>query len=274
MKKYIFLLLVLFPFQLSAQNQIMKDVIAEMNTVGCDKMLPLLQQKIKAGKATSLDHYKKAACELRKGQANVALQSLRACLALTKKTEPLYEALLFLRSGAYTDVRKLDSAIMDNQQLVKLYPKNVNYLINLSYLCGETAQYADCLAALEKARALDERNYVIYMNLAYYSAETEDYKGAIKYAEKGLTLTRDSIAVGALTNNLGFAQSVVVSPEKGLQTVQSSLRWNPRNAYAYFNIGRIQLKMKQKDKACASFLKAKELGGVNLTMNYLKKYCK
>lgn len=274
MKKCTFLLFLFLPFTLLGQTRINADVRAEMKKVGCDKVLPTLQQKIKSGKAQPLDYYKKAWCETEKGMFKQALQSLNSCMALIPKTDPLYESSLFARSDAYMKTGELDSAIMDIQQLAKLKPKNTNYLLNLSYLYGETERFSDAIAVLHKARVLEPENYIFYVNLSYYYGEAEDYKNAIKYAEQGLTLTKNADWKGSLMNNLGYAQSKVISPEKGLQTIQSSLELKPRNAYAHFNIGRIYLALNKKDKACASFLKAKEFGGINLTMNYIKTYCK
>lgn len=264
MKMYTCFLLILLPF-VSAGQQRKAD---------CQTLIPLLQQRIAAGKATNLDHFNKANCEHQTGRLRDAVQTLGIALKMTDKKDTLYADILSLRSWVYTDMNELDSAIADNVLLVRTYPKHIGYLINLSFLYGETRKYADCMAVLHKAKSLDSSSTGVYANLAYYSAESGNYQNAIKYAEKGLTLVKDSASKGGLLNTLGFAQSKLISPEKGLQTIESSLRVYPRNAFAYLNKGRIYISMNQKAKACECFVKARELGGVVMTKYYLENYCR
>jgi hypothetical protein len=91
-----------------------------------------------------------------------------------------------------------------------------------------------------------------------------------------LVMTKDSVRTGAILNNMGFAQSKAISAEKGLRTVNRSLKFYPDNSFAYFNLGRILLDMNEGEKACSNFIKARELGGYVLPAaeEYIDKYCK
>jgi tetratricopeptide (TPR) repeat protein len=226
--------------------------------------------------AARLEYYNKGLSEYENNSFASAISALNNALEITYREDSLYSMILFLRSGSYMKTDKLDSAIMDLELLVQSKPGDINYLINLSYLYGETHRFPESIATLEKAKTIDDSNLSIYSNLAYYSAEAGAYDNAVKYAEKGLTLTKDkdSVSIGALLNNLGFAQSKVVSIQKGFQTIAKSISFFPRNPFAYFNMGRIFLDIHEKEKACSNFMKARDLGGIIMTEEYIKMYCK
>ncbi len=143
----------------------------------------------------------------------------------------------------------------------------------MSYLYGENKQLYNCIKTLQQALSIDSLNISIINNLAYYNNETKDYKATIKYATKGLTLTKDSLWIASLLNSLGFAQAKTFSPDKGLQTIEQSITYKPNNPYAYFNLGLIYLDKKENLEACKNFKIAKELGGINMTEGYLKQFC-
>jgi tetratricopeptide (TPR) repeat protein len=225
-------------------------------------------------KISGREYYTKAISEYESGSYDSAIPLMNKALALIHKEDTLYSVILSARSAAYMNVGKLDSARKDLEQLIKIYPQEIGYLVNLSNIFGEEHRYTECLALLEKAKSIDDSNANIYMNLSYFSTESRAYDNAIKYAEKGLALTKDSILTGSILNNLGFAQSRAISVAKGLQTVNRSIKFFPENSYAYFNRGRILLDMNAMEEACSDFIKARDLGGVVLTEEYIAKYCK
>jgi tetratricopeptide (TPR) repeat protein len=126
---------------------------------------------------------------------------------------------------------------------------------------------------LRKAFTLDSSNIPILTNLSYYSNQSNKYEDAIKYSLKGLALTKDSVWVASLLNSLGFAQAKSISVERGLQTIRQSISYQPHNPYAFFNLGLIYLDKKEMEEACKNFSIARQLGGINLTAEYIKQYC-
>jgi hypothetical protein len=87
-------------------------------------------------------------------------------------------------------------------------------------------------------------------------------------------LAKDSVSKASLLNSLGFAQTKLISVEKGLQTIRQSINYRPNNPYAFFNLGLIYLSKKEIEEACKNFSIARQLGGINMTEEYIKEYCK
>lgn len=129
------------------------------------------------------------------------------------------------------------------------------------------------MKVLRKALVLNSSNISILANLSYYSDESGQYADAIKYSKKGLTLTKDSVWMASFLNSLGFAQAKSISVEQGLQTIKQSISYRPNNPYAFFNLGLIYLDKKEIEEACKNFSIAKQLGGINMTAEYIKRYC-
>jgi tetratricopeptide (TPR) repeat protein len=218
-------------------------------------------------------YYYKAYCQQQKKFFDSAIVSATLALKLTSRTDSLYGSILILRALCFAYAGKLDSAILDNEILIKQFPNNLSYLLNMSYLYGENQRLTDCINVLQVALALDSTNIYVLNNLSYYNNEGKNYNASIKYATKGLSLTNDSVWVASLLNNLGFAQAKTISAAKGIETINHSISIRPSNPYAYFNLGLIYLDIKDVEKACQNFKTARQLGGINMTTEYLNKYC-
>lgn len=218
-------------------------------------------------------YYYKAYCEQQKNSLKEATASASLALKTTTTTDTLYERILVLRSFCYAHSGQLDLAIADNETLLKQFPNDLHYLLNMSFLYGENKQFEDCMKVLRKALTLDSSNISILNNLSYYSNQSNKYGDAIKYSEKGLALAKDPVSKASLLNSLGFAQAKSGSVEKGLLTIKQSISYRPNNPYAFFNLGLIYLDKKETEEACKNFSIARQLGGINLTAEYIKQYC-
>ena len=270
-------LLLLFYFSLSMFSAIgQKDLISQVENLidreQYDKGLELIEQVI-SKQPTNIAYYYKAYCEQQKRLFEPAAVSASIALKMTTKTDTLYKRILFLRAFCYSNDGKLDLAITDNETLLKQFPNDLHYLLNMSYLYGENQQFDNCLKVLRQALILDSSNVYILNNLSYYSNQSGKYEDAIRYSTKGLTLTTDSVWVATLLNSLGFAQARTISIEKGVNTIKQSISYQPNNPYAFFNLGLIYLDKKEIEEACKNFKIARQFGGINMTEKYIKQYC-
>jgi tetratricopeptide (TPR) repeat protein len=268
MKNFIRYLLLFIPIVTFGQVEQIKEAI---NQKQFDKALELIKN---SKKEISLIYFYKAQCEYEKGLYDFSINSATQGLNLDTEKDTLYKDLLLLRTLSYIKAEKMELAIIDNESLGKTLPNNIDYLLNLSYLYGETRKLEASLRILKKAYTIDSLNVYIINNLAYYYSDFQDYNSVISYATKGLKLTVDSVWTGTLLNNLGFAQSKVISTERGLQTITQSINYFPNNPYSYFNIGLIYIDINEINKACSNFKKAKKLGGKNLANRFIEQYCK
>lgn len=267
----------LFCFSLSMCSAVgQKDLILQVENLidrqQYDKCLELIDQAI-SKKPTNIVYYYKAYCEQQKRLFEPAAASASMALKMTTKTDTLYKSILFLRSSCYANTGMLDLAIADNETLLKQFPNDLHFLLNMSYLYGENQQFDDCLIVLRHALILDSSNIFIINNLSYYSNQSGKYEDAIRYSSKGLTLTTDSVWVASLLNSLGFGQSKTISMEQGIKTIRQSINYRPNNPYAFFNLGLIYLDKKEVEEACKNFKIAQQFGGVNMTAEYIRQYC-
>lgn len=257
MRTYILLLIVVIPFASFCQQK--KDITTEQHSTE---------------QATGLELYNTALAAYDKESYDSAIVYLTQSLDLIPRKDSFYAQALHMRSFVYTRAGNLEMAVTDLQQLVQLQPATMMYWIDLSYALGEAHRYAECLDRLEQARCIDSSHVSIYLNLSYYSGQSGAYANAIRYAKMGLSLAKDTPLIASLMNNLGYAQAKTGSVRDGLNTISSSLRLWPQNSFAYFNLGRIFLEIQDKEQACANFMKARDLGGIILTEEYIASYCK
>lgn len=255
MRKYLIVLLLLVPFSSFSQT-----TASDSNKIA-DK------------------YYKEALSYYQQRSMAGTVLSLKDALKVVSKGSELHIEILTLRATVYKRMNRLDDAIVDMQELIRLQPADTRHRVNLGYLYGESKRYTESLEVLEKAKAMAENDPDIYVSLSYYNGEVGAFDNVIKYAEKGLALARpkDSLSIGSLMNNLGYAQAKKISPKKGIETITKSLSFTPDNPYAYINLGRIYLDINDKEKACLNFKKGTEKGtwdGVMLADEYMQKNCK
>ncbi len=271
MRTIFFLILSFLCVSAYAQQDPLKLLAMQLKKEGAAAR-PRVQQKIISGKATGVD-FIKAVLLLDGSNSEVAVNLLTEAIPKLPPKDPLYREALRLRADAYTKLVNIDSAIVDLERFRQLAPNDISALINLSYLYGSNENYQMANGLLEVALKKDSTNPNLYSNLAYYQAEAAQYDSAVYYGTQGMRFAKDPQLVGSILNSIGYAEGMSVSREKGMAIIRKSLEVYPDNSFAWFNIGRIYLSMNNRDEACEAFRRAKSLGGVNLTAEYLETFC-
>ncbi len=253
-----------------AQHEEIQHFIKEKNY---GKALNMANQQITEGNNSGRIYYLKALCEHGMKLYSSSVSSSTEGMTKVNQSDSVYWQLLFQRGLSYALSGDFNLAIADNESLIKKFPENLSYLLNISYYYGQNRQYYNCIKALKKGLNLDSTHVTILNNLAYYNGEVKDYKSAIHYAKMGLKFAKDSIWVGSLLNNLGYSQGKEYSIEKGVETIIESLKYNPTNSYAYFNLALLHIDNNEMNIACENLFKAREHGGINMTRQYIEQYC-
>ncbi|MFK7807694.1 MAG: hypothetical protein AB8F74_07855 [Saprospiraceae bacterium] len=70
----------------------------------------------------------------------------------------------------------------------------------------------------------------------------------------------------------GVAKMRVGVPEEAVLDIETAVEISPMQPFAFFNLGNIYYQMGQKEKACANWLKVRELG-FDVADNNLRKVC-
>ncbi len=177
--------------------------------------------------------------EMMQAPAEEVLALMDSCMV--RFTEPYTETAapyLLERAQARMNAGQARSAMLDYDAYFKAVNGNVN---DLFYYYREQA----ALKAKQYQRALD------------------DLAKAIELSPKDLTYRAELAVV-----NIRVGRN-----EDALNVLKAALEVDPTYAEAYRLMGIAQIQMKQKNEACASFAKAKELGDTNVDA-LIEKHCK
>jgi len=169
--------------------------------------------------------------------------------------------------------RNYEAALKVNTTLIGLDPKNANRYVNQSVLYASIQKFGECLKALEQGLKVDPKNVLIYNNLAYYNGHNNHYASAIKYANIGLSLTKDSDERGVFYNNRGYAELQLNKLKQANQDFDLAMAWNPTNSFAYYYKALAVLKTKNYFELCKYVSLSEAHGGKELVANLKYKYC-
>ena len=161
MKKFTLTIFIFFPLILVGQTSVVENIRREINQQNFDRGLEIIDSLMKNKESSNLIYYYKAWCEDGKKDYESSLESATISLSKTNKSDTLYQDILFLRSLSYANAGKVYLGILDNEILVNEFPKNIDYLLNMSYLYGENQQFYNCIKSLSQALTIDSLNIYI-----------------------------------------------------------------------------------------------------------------
>lgn len=223
-----------------------------------------------AGLSDSLDKVKS---EYAKNNHKQVIDICTEALRKTNDNDTIYQSFLSYRAGSYMKLLEYQSAINDFLKLVEINKGKRAYYINLSFAYGELNDTINQQVFIEKAYQLDPNDILVLNNMAYMFSESGKYEKSIGYATQGLSLNPDDQMKALLLNNRGLSYLKLKHFDKALADIEQSIVLLPTNSFAYYHRALFYIETKDLEKACADLDKAKELGGVNITEELLKKYC-
>jgi tetratricopeptide (TPR) repeat protein len=203
--------------------------------------------------------------------------SLKICtneLQTLTPTDSLFSKFLRLRVDNYRELNDFTLAIYDCIELIKINPQKTSNYLNISYLYGSINDFDNCLKSLNTAIQINPKDVGILNNLSYYSNQINKFDDGIKYADTGLSLTTDSMWLGTLLNNRGFAKIGIKKYDDALIDINKALKYIPDNSYAYAYRALANIDLNKLETVCDDLKKAKDLGAVSLTSTLRKEYCK
>jgi tetratricopeptide (TPR) repeat protein len=188
--------------------------------------------------------------------------------------DTLFVKFLELRAACYTVLPDYDAGIKDYQRLITYKPNKMDYYVGLSYLYGQNNDLDNCLVVLHNALSISKTDAYVYSNLSYYSAYVGKADDAVKYANEGLKYVNDIKWKGILLNNRGYGFIGLKQYSQALNDTNESIKLNPDNPFAYYYRAIANIGLKRMETVCDDLNKSKSIGGVHLTADLLKKYCK
>lgn len=195
-------------------------------------------------------------------------------LTSLNKKDTLYIKYLGIRAFCLSNLKRYSILIKEYKNLIRIDSKNKEiYYVNLAYAYWNLGELSKAIQITLKSLKLNDKIPMTYNNLAYYHAENKSFKKALHYADLGLKLKLNDQEKGMLLSNRGFALYGLGKYEDALDELDRSIKLFPINSYPYFFRGLVNLKLNELVKACNDFHKAKELGAIKMTQNWIAVYC-
>lgn len=151
---------------------------------------------------------------------------------------------------------RLDQAVADGQQAVKLDPRSAAAHSNLGIVWYHMGDMEKAEACQKEALRLDPAYVPAINNLGSICRDRKDRSAAVDYYRKALAL-RPGFVESA--NNLGATLVEMDDHDNGLKILVEIVRANPNYAEAHCNIGNAFLAKEEFDKARLAFANALRL---------------
>lgn len=208
-------------------------------------------------------------------------------------------------ASCYRELKMIDSSIYYYQSACELYPKSgAHYnLAQLYYQLDKFELAKDCYTRAIEADPKDVMNYLKRQEIEFI---LEDFEGAhndmLKVKEIDpesynpnneafcFTMMKkynkaDSIYLSIydetnpfFLNNFGFNKHKMGASDQGIELINKSLAMDPKNAFAYRNLGVIYNDLQKTKKACKCWEKALDLNFStqygNEVQNLMNQHCK
>ncbi len=186
-----------------------------------------------------------------------------------------YIEILQIRGYSYMSIADFKSAISDLEKLLKIDSTNIHYYIAISFALWEEGDYISSTDYIEIAHKLYPDDPLILNNLSYNYGELGRFSEALEYASLGLQKDNLSDDIKALLlNNKGYAYIGLMKYNEAIYFIDKSLNINNTNSFAYYFRALANIGLEKFETVCDDLATAKNYGGLNLTKDLIKKYCK
>ena len=179
----------------------------------------------------------------------------------------------FDKAIEYENFNQLDSALDYYLKILTLKPDHKSALVNAGSMFAEIGDYNKAFEYFSKLRSMDRNDFPPLSNFCYYKGLSGNFNEAILYGDTALIIAKDSMQIGIVLNNRGYAQLQLGNVEKASVDINRSLIYLPVNPYAHRNKALIYIAEKKFKDACKAMNDAKRLGGNMIVKELMSKYC-
>lgn len=161
---------------------------------------------------------------------------------------------------ATTEIERRNFVVGDSllQLCYQMDSTSLDLLNNYAFMYLKTGEYKRANFYLEKALLLDSTASVVLQNLGYCYQELGEYEKSNEYLNQ---VIRNYPREASLPyNNRGYNKLQLGDLEGAMDDVNTSVKMDYTNSYAYRNRALIWLAKGEKDKACEDFEKAIRFG--------------
>ncbi len=183
-----------------------------------------------------------------------AINDFNAALKYGKDT--VITSAYYHRGSAYLQVNSMKQAYSDFSNAYQRNPTDKYIRNDLAYaLC-----YID---SVEKGIEMFKQLFREYnndemfcMNIGFFSMEKNDLDTALIYLNKAIAIKKSAFTY----NNRGFLKYKMHNNKEAMEDINTSLKMDENNSYAYKNRAVVYIDEGQTEKACEDLRKARQLG--------------
>jgi tetratricopeptide (TPR) repeat protein len=184
----------------------------------------------------------------------------------------------FKNGSAKYSLKDFNGAIKDLDKSIELQDNYAEAFYVRALCYGELGELSKAALDFNKVLELKPDYKEVYLNRAYYiKTAKNDFEGAIKDYTQFIKLNEGGNSAFAF-NNRGFAKYKLERYADALMDIDSSIKIDPKNSFAYKNKALIHIALDSNDKACMNLSKAIELGyqadSDDEVQRLIQEYCK
>jgi tetratricopeptide (TPR) repeat protein len=169
----------------------------------------------------------------------------------------------FFNLAFNTKDHKIRISLYEN--VLELEPENYNALNNIGVAYNDLYKFKKAIEYLSKAIKLEPNNSLAFANRANSYNQLDEFDLSISDANKSIELNQKNEWPYAIKGNVLTKQQKFIEAE---EILNKSIELNPKSAVAYFNRGYFNEETKRYDESISDYLKAEELGYLNLAFLY------
>jgi len=163
---------------------------------------------------------------------------------------------LFNLAKALSDQEKDIDALEIHIRFVKLYPNDINGLLNYGLSNQKIGRYNDAIKIYDSILEINPNIYKVYINKGVILFKQKQYEKSLEYFEKAISLNKN---IPDAYLNMGLLYFELKDYIKSLEYYQLSLNINPNSFEAIKNKGLAFYELKNYSKAIKCFEEANSL---------------
>lgn len=168
-----------------------------------------------------------------------------------------------LTSSAYSSLAQYYLHTRDNKKALECIEKSIEYrphhfenMTNYAIILDDLGREEEAYKVLKQATEDNPDRFEGYINLGFNLTHLKRYEEALDAINKALEIQKDAYAY----NNRALVYYYLKDYKNAEKDINTSLKMDPSNSFAYKHRAMVYLATNRKDEACEALNKAEDLG--------------
>lgn len=223
------------------------------------KGLKYFNTALEYDKNSIMSLYNKAGCLNSLGLDNKADSLFKKVIKLCDDAEKS-EFLLTIKANSYIYLNEIEKARKVFSEILKIYPNNINALINEAKFLISDGEYSEALEKIDKILSIDSENFDALMHKGEVLIHFKKYDEAIKYIDQAVTIKPSSSYIWYLKGLYEFEANF--NYDLSLKYYDDALRFEESIVY-YLGKAKVLSKLGRNDELTELISKILEMHSQN-----------